>query len=168
AIESGRIKLDCEDYDLCGLIRDVIEEFLLITKKENKEIVYHSLAENCRVYGDPARIRQVVVNLISNAVKYTNDNGVVEVTLKNQENDVVFIVADNGPGIEPEEQEKIFEPYHRAKLKKTKKEGTGLGLPIVKEILELHGGKITLEESTMQGSVFLCLIPRRCYVGSKN
>ena len=110
------------------------------------------------VYADVDLLRHILSNLLSNAVKYSPDGGTVSLTLTVQPNTIQFQVKDQGIGIPPADQEKLFESFHRA-ANVGKIPGTGLGLSIVKQCVELHEGQITVESQPHQGTTFTVLIP---------
>jgi signal transduction histidine kinase len=94
----------------------------------------------------------------THAIKYTSDGGLVKIHLSGLENEICFKVQDSGPGIAKEDCDKVFDKFER--ITAEKQEGTGLGLPITKDIIELHKGKIWLESDVGQGSRFIFILPR--------
>ena len=112
------------------------------------------------VEGDERRIRQVVFNLLSNAVKLTPSGGQVDVSATRRDGEVLVGVSDSGPGIAPEDQERIFEEFQQAKATNGERpEGTGLGLALSKSLVELHGGRIWVESEPGKGSTFTFTLP---------
>jgi len=109
---------------------------------------------------DPQRLIQVLDNLISNAIKFSEPGGKVQVSLMGHEDSFEIVVADEGVGIAPEEQERIFERFYRAHATAEKATGSGLGLVIAKEIVEAHDGRIWVESALGKGSTFHVIIPR--------
>ena len=113
------------------------------------------------IRADGARVSQVVMNLVDNAIKYTPQGGAVTLGTREAEGGVIVEVADTGPGIAPEEQRGIFERFGRGSSRATGGESsTGLGLFICREIMELHGGRIWLESEPGRGSRFLVFFPK--------
>lgn len=108
---------------------------------------------------NPIRIRQMIDNLVGNAIKYTPEGGSVKVSMDMQENQIILRVADSGPGIPPDEQNRIFEKFFRASNRPQAVEGTGLGLAIVKSIVESHQGRVWVESKVGIGSTFIVLLP---------
>ena len=117
-----------------------------------------SVEPDLAVTGDSYRLMQAVENLIDNAVKFTPEGGHVDLIVRSDGKDALFIVTDDGPGIPPEDQEKLFERYYQGKLVR-EKNSTGLGLSIVKGIVDAHGGTVEVESTVGKGSVFTIRIP---------
>ncbi len=155
-IEADQLTLESKRFDLPQLIREVVELFTFTAL--NKEITLkHEVADGVpgRVLGDPNRLRQILINLIGNAVKFTTSGGIT-VTVAPAANDrVVFKVADTGPGIPLEKQAEIFHPFTQADSSITRKHGgTGLGLTICRKLADLMAGEIDLQSRPGQGTVF--------------
>ena len=108
---------------------------------------------------DPSRFEQVIINLISNAAKFSSENGKIFLNIKVTDKSLNMEVKDEGIGITPEEQERLFQPYHRVEQDRQKFPGIGLGLAVSKQLVEAHGGKIWVESLPGQGSVFSLAIP---------
>jgi signal transduction histidine kinase len=111
------------------------------------------------IYGNPVRIRQMLDNLLGNALKYTPVGGDIEVTLSVEADQLLFRISDTGPGIPPADQPHIFEKFYRASNVPTKVTGSGLGLAIVKSIVETHHGRIWVESIFGKGSTFTVVLP---------
>jgi signal transduction histidine kinase len=111
------------------------------------------------IEGDERRVRQVVFNLLSNAVKFTPAGGTVEVSSSRQNGNVRVSIADTGPGIAPEDQERIFQEFQQTEVGITQREGTGLGLTLSRQLIELHGGRIWVESALGEGSTFSFTLP---------
>lgn len=166
-IESGKMELVCTDYYTVGLFNDV---FLIINAHAKKKgLDFHmSVDPNVpnKLFGDKIRIRSVLINLLNNAVKYTNKGEVsLAVTVRNKKDGIVtleFKVSDTGIGIRPEEQEKLFESFSQVDCQAHYGvEGTGLGLAIVKGYTALMGGCVTVESVYGKGSVFTAAIEQK-------
>ena len=108
---------------------------------------------------DPDRMAQVVGNLLSNAVKYTPEEGAVSVSATLTANELLIHIEDNGPGIRPEEQERIFEPFYRSQEKRRFPQGLGLGLTIARDLVEAHDGRLELDSTSGAGSCFTIHLP---------
>ena len=110
------------------------------------------------MWADKDKLTQVVINLLSNAIKYTPDKGNVAVKLEGSEKEIQFEISDTGAGIPKEDYGKIFDKFER--ITAEKQEGTGLGLPIARDIVELHRGKIWVESELGKGSKFIFTLPK--------
>src|SRR5690606_21110201 len=112
------------------------------------------------IYGDASLIRRAIVNLVTNAVKYAPNTGVVFLRAVQEGDDVVFSIVDHGPGISPQDQIRLFEKFYQVKAKgQTPGKGSGLGLAIVKSIAERHGGRVWCHSRVGKGSTFYFSIP---------
>ncbi|MCQ3937027.1 MAG: hypothetical protein DPW18_08285 [Chloroflexi bacterium] len=128
--------------------------------KKKKIVVETNIAGDLKpIRANPIRIRQMLDNLVGNAIKYTPEGGRVRVEMSMQENQIVVRVEDTGPGIPPEEQNRIFEKFYRASNRPQGVEGTGLGLAIVKSVVDSHQGRVWVESKVGEGSAFVVLLP---------
>jgi two-component system sensor histidine kinase/response regulator len=167
-VEAGKLELENIDFDLRTTIEGAAEVLAPKTSKKALELAIHVKDEvpGC-VRGDPGRLRQVLVNLSSNAVKFTEHGEVViraELEERNRDKAVVrFSVSDTGIGIPKEKQRVIFETFRQADGTTSRKYGgTGLGLAISKQLVELMGGRIWLESQPGRGSTFYFTLPFEC------
>jgi signal transduction histidine kinase len=160
-IEAGQLVLRLEDYSLSGVVQTVATatESLAAEKKLRLAI---ALADTLPVgRGDERRLAQVLMNLVGNAIKFT-DEGEIRISARATKSKFVVKVADTGPGIPETEHTRIFEEFHQVDSSNTKKKGgTGLGLAITKRIVELHGGRISVESELGKGSTFRVDLPIR-------
>ncbi len=159
-IEAGKLQLSPEDFDLRALLEDVLELISAQAHRKGLNLVPNLPPDlPTWVKGDSVRLRQVLINLLGNAVKFT-DRGEVRLWVRalsqnEQGQIVVFEVSDTGPGIEPEKQHKIFEAFRQADNTTSRKYGgTGLGLAIARRLVDLMGGKLLLESVPGEGSNF--------------
>ena len=155
-IEAGRLDLESIPFDLAALVTDVVE--LLAPRAQAKGIEIAADIDDhipVRIAGDAARLRQVLLNLAGNAVKFTHTGG-VSVLVEREEPDLTrFIVRDTGPGIEPEAQARIFNEFEQGDSTLARRhDGTGLGLAIASRIVERMGGEIGLSSGPERGSSF--------------
>lgn len=168
-IEAGKFNLQYKSVDLYKLIKDVKQMF--IDKVANKQLDFLIQIEKSipkYLIMDEVRIKQVLTNLISNAVKYTDRGHVrlkIDLTgrskiLGSEEVDLRIVVEDSGVGIPEEEYDKIFEPFMQVKKNKSKRMGYGLGLAITRRLVELMDGSVTVESEVGKGSVFTVNFPQ--------
>jgi signal transduction histidine kinase len=158
-IESGKLEIKRRRASLYQLVRDQLKVHKLHAEQKNITIV-PNLEQVPDALFDPERMTQVINNLLSNAIKFSPSGEVVIVSLTQEDSAIVFKVKDNGPGISPEDQEKLFGEFQRLSAKPTAGEkSTGLGLAIVKKIVEAHGGQIGVSSSPGQGAEFYVRLP---------
>jgi signal transduction histidine kinase len=159
AIESGKVRLEREEEDLGFVLREI--EKLHLHRAQKKNIRLELVApELPPVSIDRTKILSVVDNLVSNAIKYTNTGGRVEVRAERNDREVVVHVRDNGQGLSPQDLERVFTSFGRLSARPTGGESTtGLGLAIVKRIVELHGGRVWVESELGHGSTFSFSLP---------
>ncbi|WP_437909665.1 ATP-binding protein [Sorangium sp. So ce327] len=156
-IHAGRIELKLEACDLRELAREAAELFQPLSSAH--EIIVSSAAGPVVARCDPSRIAQVLNNLISNAIKYSPQRGEITVSV-GEDGDRAFVtVADQGIGIEPEDVERIFEPFRRVGACRELVHGVGLGLWLARRIAEAHGGSLGVSSAPGQGSVFRLELP---------
>jgi signal transduction histidine kinase len=164
-IESGRVTLSPQALDLREIAEDVIGDVLRRSHEENKPVALSLEAPKKlpHVYGDIERVRQILGNLVDNAYHYTPANGTIIVQIHpNGGNEVQVDVRDNGIGIPPEDQARVFERFYRGEHPLVlSTPGTGLGLSIVKQIVEMHKGRIWMKSSGVpgDGSTFSFTLP---------
>jgi signal transduction histidine kinase len=137
-----RVGLQLERCELAEITQTVVTELSLPAQQRQQQLQFESPVAPMAVRGDSQRLYQVVSNLVSNAIKYTQPGGSVGVTLRATGEQVQLDVRDTGPGISPEAQARIFERFYRAPSVASDEPGTGLGLAIVKSIVEQHGGRV--------------------------
>jgi PAS domain S-box-containing protein len=156
SIEAGRLALHPLPQDPLSVVDEVWDMFAPQAKSRGLALVKDAPTSLPLVRGDRHRLIQVLANLVSNAFKATSQ-GTVTIKLEHRDQDVVFAVADNGPGVPEDVRATIFEPYWRAERATYK--GTGLGLAIARGIVESHGGRIWIESEPGRGATFLFSIP---------
>lgn len=160
-IDSGAYRWVREKLDLAGVVSDAMAATGQLAQNRNIPITEEAPDGPVVVFGDKDRLVQVVINLLSNAIKYCEPgSGRVNLVLSRDAEEARLAVIDNGPGIEPEERELIFERFHQFRdPSKDRPHGTGLGLAICRTIIENHGGRIWVEENRWNGSSFIFAIP---------
>ena len=152
-LEREDAALECTDFDVCDLMERVFLRRTGDLEKRGMDVECDFDPEPCFVHADMARIDQVLVNLIDNAIKFTPDGGLITLRVR-AENDLCTVtVADNGVGILPEDRPRVFERFFTADRAHTSGKGTGLGLSICQRILEMHGQRIRLLD-TEEGAAF--------------
>ncbi|NTU66051.1 MAG: PAS domain-containing protein [Chloroflexi bacterium] len=154
-----RVGLRLSQCDLAEIAQTVVAELALPAQQRQQQLVYENPGAKLYVRGDAQRLYQVISNLVSNAIKYTQPGGLVTVALRATDDQVRLEVRDTGPGISPEAQTRIFERFYRAPSVTTDEQGTGLGLAIVRSIVEQHGGRVWVTSAVGQGSTFVVSLP---------
>jgi signal transduction histidine kinase len=162
-IEAGRMELHIAPTDLDEILEAVQSTARPLAAKKSIDLQFGSDPGIAPLAVDAARVKQVLLNLVGNAVKFTPDGGRVSVTtsLDGDSGSVKISVTDTGPGIPPEEHERIFLEFQQAKTSRdvAKPEGTGLGLALAKRFVEMHGGRIWVESEIGRGSTFTFTLP---------
>jgi len=158
-IEAGRLELEEIDFDLGEMIHGTASGFSAIAEHKGLRLVVDATAAAGAYRGDPNRVRQVIANLISNALKFT-DHGEVRITAERTDEGLAISVTDTGSGIVPEVLERLFDKFVQADSSTTRRfGGTGLGLAICRELCELMGGAIVGESAPGHGSCFTVTLP---------
>lgn len=158
-IEAGQLCVGCAPFSLAESIRKVIQSVRPLAEKKGLELVAFVEKEVGEIYCDELRVEQVLLNLLSNALKFT-DIGSITVRAVRESDQYVVTVTDTGIGIQPEEAQRLFKPFSQIDTGLTRKyEGTGLGLSICKNLVELMGGRIWMESHPGRGSIFGFRLP---------
>lgn len=157
-METGRLEYNPQMLDLPAYIESIVEEFRLLLMGHTRSLLFYSNVQT-PIAVDSKLFRQVLVNLISNAVKYSPANSKVLITLTNWGDGVELVVKDEGIGIPEKDIPHLFEPFYRASNVQDK-QGTGLGLAIVKEVIALSGGSIQVMSTLGKGTAFIIRIPQ--------
>ncbi len=165
-LQDPKTKYDPEIMNLDAVCRSVIDEF------ENRSDISQYFVYSCdnelqQVYLDRKLMRQIISNLVSNAVKYSPPHKAITISLKHTDVSLIFKIQDEGIGIPEADLKHLFEPFHRAANVGTIP-GTGLGLVIIKESVELHGGFITVDSEVGMGTTFTIMIPFASEIGEKH
>jgi signal transduction histidine kinase len=158
-IEAGRMELEATDFDLPSAIENTLS---LIRERAHRRAI--TLARNidqrlAMIRGDERKVKQVLLNLLSNALKFTPEGGQIGVRAEFRDGAAEISVTDTGVGIAPEDQEAVFEEFRQVGTASKKVEGTGLGLAISRKFIELHGGKIWVKSQVGLGSTFAFTLP---------
>jgi CheY-like chemotaxis protein/nitrogen-specific signal transduction histidine kinase len=160
-IEAGRMRLEISPFDLGSMVRDVVDMMQIRAQEKGLQLLIDQASEFPRyIKGDEARLRQILVNLVSNAVKFTEHGGVtLRLGVKQNSREHLLIeVEDSGPGISQEDQTRLFEPFVQLTESATQR-GTGLGLTITRQFVQLMGGEISIESTVGKGSLFRVNLP---------
>ena len=157
-LEDGKLDLEKESFQLDELLKETVQD-MLFAVSTHSIIIKDSFP--CIVYADKNRIGQVLINLINNAIKYSPDKNKVEISLySSQEGYASVSIKDYGIGIEDEEQHKIFQRFYQAGSQQNKHyTGFGIGLYISSEIIQRHGGQISVSSNKNEGASFTITIP---------
>ena len=158
-VEAGRAKASYQQVDISELSADLSSSFRSIIESAGMKLTVDCQPPAAEVYVDPQMWEKIVLNLLSNAFKYTLE-GTISVSLYEQGDEVILMVSDTGVGIPARELPHMFERFHRVENTAGRThEGTGIGLSLVHELVQLHGGKITVESTEGKGSTFKVTIP---------
>ena len=165
-IISGKLSLSLEQVDPASLVGEVIESLRTVAEAKRVAISLELESETGRILGDPARLQQIVWNLLSNAIKFTPENGRVSLKVQGVDGAIEIRVTDTGQGIDPKFLPFVFERFRQADASSTRSHaGLGLGLAIVRHLVELHGGTVAAESDGIgQGAAFRVRLPR-CAIG---
>jgi signal transduction histidine kinase len=160
-IEAGRMELEPTDFDLPSAIENTL--VLVRERAQRHGITLGRTVDEClgTIRGDERKVKQVLLNLLSNALKFTPEGGQIDVRAKAQDEAAEISVRDTGVGIAPEDQEAVFEEFRQVGTASKKVEGTGLGLAISRRFIELHGGRIWVNSQIGAGSTFTFTLPLR-------
>ena len=161
-LESGSLQLELADVDLAALVHEITEPFAQLAREKNLTLAQEAISADLpAVRADRAKLRRVIVNLLSNALKFTPKGGRVSVVVERAGDERVRVaVADTGVGIAPDDLPILFDKYEQARHRATRGEkGTGLGLYITRQLVELHGGEIRVESEVGRGSTFTVTLP---------
>ncbi len=154
-IEADRIELHPSEFHLPNFLRDIADIFRIQAEAKGIQFYFDSVSQlPAAVRGDGKRIRQVLLNLLGNAVKFTDQGGVL-FKIDIEGDTFRFQIKDTGPGIEADQLEKIFEPFAQAEAGSKRHEGTGLGLAISRRLVDMMGGSLTVTSNVGQGSKFV-------------
>lgn len=159
-IDSGYMSLTFVNYEIVSLVEDIILSIVPYVESKNINVLFDTYIEELEIKCDPESIERVILNLLSNAVKFTNYNGNIFVFMDADDDYVTIRIKDDGVGISEEVQEEIFKRFvQEDKSFNRKKEGSGIGLALVKSLVELHGGQVYLEKGIEKGSEFVVKLP---------
>lgn len=158
AIESGRLTLNTEEGDIIRNINKVLNFMNKQAEEKNIKLCGPSDSKPTKALFDAEKIERVLINLVSNAVKFTPPSGNITITVNGTDNEVIITISDTGCGIPQEELSQIFDDFYKGR---SREKGTGLGLSICKKLVEMHGGRIWAESREGEGSSFHFTLPNK-------
>jgi signal transduction histidine kinase len=159
-IESGKMVLDETTVELGDVVRQSLSALDCESRTDGKRVLFNEAKGAIRVRADEQRLKQILSNLISNAIKFTGPDGVVEIGVDPVADGVDVVVRDNGSGIPADKLDVIMEPFGQVENAYARAHGgSGLGLPIVKALVELHGGRFTIESGHARGTTARVHLP---------
>lgn len=161
-IDRGYYELKLGNYNIVSVIEDITLSVVDYMNNKNRKIIFDTTEEEIILACDPEKIERIILNLLSNALKYTNENGVIEINIETDEENknVIVHVKNDGELIPKEDCEKIFYRFKQSeKLLERRCEGSGIGLALVKSLIELHGGRIWVNTELAKGAEFIFAIP---------
>jgi PAS domain S-box-containing protein len=155
--DSQKLEFNAIEQDLVVLVKNIVSDYQL-TQVEVREVIYKISRDKIMLNADPKWIKHIIINLLSNAVKYSEAPTSITIEIRQEENEVILSVTDQGIGISKKEKESIFDPFHRGK-NVGNIQGTGLGLSVLQTAIDLHKGKIKVESKLNNGSTFIVYLP---------
>ncbi len=159
-IESGRFKINRKDVDLNKLLIKIKESLEVRLLKNGQKLKLNIPRKLPVIKADPDALMQIITNFVDNARKFSSSDSIITIEAYEKDNKIVTCIKDRGRGISPEHLDRIFERFYRIEMPEDeKKEGVGLGLPIVKELVTLHGGDVWVESEVNKGSCFYFSLP---------
>jgi len=160
AIESGKLNLQLESVDIKKYVERIVKRYRMISKLKNIQIKFEIKEPLPPISIDRNKFEQVLVNLLTNAIKFSHSDTIIQVSVTSDQNQVLFKVEDHGQGIPTSEREKLFKPFSLTSVKSTAGEpSTGLGLAITQKLVLAHDGQISVESEVGKGSIFSVSIP---------
>jgi signal transduction histidine kinase len=157
--EIGTLQVKLEKCDVISVIRNTVDELLCLFQNREQTLTLTADTSGLMINIDPERIRQILVNLLDNASKFTPRGGRVSIRMQLKTSFLLVEVEDNGLGVPDAEKAKIFEPYYSLRDSRQSRPGIGLGLALAKMFVKLHGGEINVRDAQFQGSIFYFSLP---------
>ena len=155
-----KVVWDMDHVDLKEIVSDSVKKLEVYFKEKNQSLVLDQSDDRVPIYADRGKIQQVVINLISNAIKYTPENGRIKISTQIVDKNAIFVVEDSGIGIPKEDINRIFERFYRVDKGRSRAQGgTGLGLSIARNIIKQHKGNIRVASELEKGSIFSVYFP---------
>jgi signal transduction histidine kinase len=160
-IEAGHMSLELGSIDLKALIASTLGLIRERARQKSIELENDCPDDIGAIVADERRLKQALFNILSNAVKFTPENGTIRMAAQRQDGNVVLTTSDSGIGISAEDQERVFEKFERGSSAEARRSGAGLGLSLVKSFIELHGGTVELQSAADVGTKVICTLPAR-------
>lgn len=162
-IEGKRLKLEQTQFNLSELMQQVHDELAIRASNKHIQFTLEKPTDVLEIFGDKEKIRECIINLVGNSLKFTPEQGVVSMHLAQLKDTVVIEVIDTGPGISDDDQKKLFQKFSKLdnSYQKIKESGSGLGLYITKQIVDMHSGKISVHSDLGKGTTFSISLPSK-------
>ncbi len=160
-IEAGHMSLELDSIDLKAVLSSSLGLIRERARQKSIELENDCPDDIGTIVADERRLKQALFNILSNAVKFTPENGSIRISAQRQDGNVVLTTSDSGIGISAEDQERVFEKFERGSSAEARRSGAGLGLALVKSFVELHGGKVELQSAADVGTKVICTLPAR-------
>ena len=156
-IEFKKMKLQVSETDLISFTNEIVDSFKVLAKNKNIDLKFLTRERSLYVWFDTTMMDKVIFNVLSNAFKFTNDHGLIHVTISKDNDNAIIKIEDDGIGMTKEVIDHAFEPFFQGEYENYK--GTGLGLALSKELMELHHGSISVKSEKRKGSIFEIALP---------
>ncbi len=161
-LEESRLRLRVAEHELVGYLKALVDQTQVLARRRELALAFRTTDPEIVLRCDLERLERVFVNLLANAIKFTQSGGRVEVSLAARPDEIEVVVQDDGPGFPPDEAEKIFERFYQAEMDGTRRHGgAGIGLGLARQLVELHGGTLLASSDGRRGARFTVRIPRR-------
>ena len=159
-LDSKTVNFEMKKLNITESVANIASTLELTARSKNQTLVFEGTNEPVHIIGDRIRVEQTIINIVANALKYTPDGGDIRISLKEDGDNALITVKDNGIGIPKEDLPRLFERFYRVeKARSSDKGGTGLGLAIAKEFAKAHGGDILVDSEVGKGTVFTIIFP---------
>jgi DNA-binding response OmpR family regulator len=159
-LEAGKMKLEASEQNIIPLLKGLVLSFTSLSERKKITLKFNTIEDNLNVYVDKDKLEKITNNLLSNAFKFTSEGGQIDFTVEKLVSDVEIRITDNGIGIAKERIDKIFDRFYQIDSSHTREgEGTGIGLALTKELVELHKGKIFVKSEEGEGTTFIVQLP---------
>ena len=159
SIEAGNLELDRDTVDVHGLLVSALNLTQERARSKDLNLEFDCPPDIGWISADPKRLKQVVFNLLSNAVTFTPERGTVRLESRRQGDDLIITVADTGIGIPQADRERVFQPFEQGNEADANKAGAGLGLSLVRNFIQLHGGSVDVKSPPGRGTTIICRLP---------